>query len=75
MMMLDSGTVWSRASSRSTGNLPIGQSFKSAARSASLPRSTRFGANGVSFSYRAISAFQQNEASGWKCSVSDIGTP
>ena len=64
MMMLDSGTVWPRASSRSTGNLPIGHSFSSAARSASLPRSTMFGTNGVSFSYRAISAFQQNDDSG-----------
>ena len=75
MMMLDSGTVSSRASSRSTGNLPIGHSFNSAARSAGLPRSTEFGVNGVSFSYSAISAFQQNDASGWKCSVSDMELP
>ena len=71
-MMLDSGTVSFRASSRSTGNLPIPHSFTSAARSAGLPRSTRFGVNGMSFSYSAISAFQQYEASGWKCSVSDM---
>ena len=32
------------------------------------------GVNGVSFSYSAISTFQQNDDSGWKCSVSDIGT-
>ena len=75
MMVLDSGTVWSRAASRSTGNLPIGDSFNSAARSAVLPRSTMFGANGVSFSYKAINAFQQNDAKGWKCSVSDIRSP
>src|SRR5258708_3157350 len=72
MMMLDSGIVCSRVSSRSTGNLPIGHSFNSAARSAALPRSTMFGVNGVSFSYKAISAFQQNDAKGWKCSVSDM---
>ena len=72
MMMLDSGTVSFRASSRSTGNLPTPHSFTSAARSAGLPRSTRFGVNGMSFSYSAISAFQQYEASGWKCSVSDM---
>jgi hypothetical protein len=64
MMTLDSGTVRSRASSRSTGNLPIGHSFKSAARSASSPRSTKFGTNGVAFSCSAISAFQQYDASG-----------
>jgi hypothetical protein len=64
MMMLDSGTVWFRASSRNTGNLPIGHSFSSAARSASSPRLTMFGVNGVSFSYSAISAFQQNDDSG-----------
>jgi hypothetical protein len=34
-----------------------------------------FGANGVSFSYKAINAFQQNDAKGWKCSVSDIRSP
>src|SRR5437879_13218783 len=72
MMMLDSGTVSFRAPSRSTGNLPIPHSFTNAARSAGLPRSTRFGVNGMSFSYSAISAFQQYEASGWKCSVSDM---
>src|SRR6478609_472792 len=75
MMMLDSGTISPRASSCSTGNLPIGHNFNSAARSAGLERSTEFGLNGVSFSYSAISAFQQNDASGWKCSVSDMGTP
>jgi hypothetical protein len=26
----------------------------------------------MSFSYSAINAFQQYEASGWKCSVSDM---
>src|SRR5439155_4217732 len=84
----------------------IPHNFTSAARSAGLPRSTRFGVNGMSFSYSAISAFlelqppaqphrcvavecpirfadgaylevvrpsdQQYEASGWKCSVSDM---
>src|SRR2546430_15239536 len=71
-MMLDSGTVSLRASSRSTGNLPTPHSFTSAARSAGLPRSTRFGVNGMSFSYSAISCFQQNDASGGKCRVSDM---
>ena len=65
MMMLDSGTMRSFVLSRSTGNFPIGQIFESAARSSSLLRSTSCGANGVSFSYSAISAFQQNEDSGW----------
>ena len=64
MMMLDSGTMRSFALSRSTGNLPIGQIFNSAARSLSLVRSTMTGVNGVSFSYSAISTFQQNEDSG-----------
>jgi hypothetical protein len=72
MMTLDSGTVRPRASSRSTGNLPIGHSFSNAARSFSSPRSTKFGTNGVPFSYSAISAFQQNDDNGWKCSVSDM---
>jgi hypothetical protein len=75
MMMLDFGTVSPRTSSRSTGNLPIGHSFSSAARSVASPRLTEFGVNGMSFSYNAISAFQQNDASGWKCSVSDMRAP
>ena len=75
MMMLDSGTISFRASSCSTGNLPIPHSFTNAARASGLPRSTRYGVNGMSFSYSAISAFQQNEDSGWKCSVSDMETP
>src|SRR5215212_9363492 len=74
MMMLDSGTVSFRASSRSTGNFPTPHSFASAARSPALPRSTRFGVNAMSFSYSAISAFQQYDASGWKCRVSDMGS-
>jgi hypothetical protein len=48
--MLDSGIVRSFASSRSTGNLPIGQTFRKAAREASSPRSTICGSNGVPFS-------------------------
>ena len=64
MMMLDSGMVRSAASSRSTGNLPIGHSFNSAARSVSLAEIDHIGVNGVPFSYRAISAFQQNDDSG-----------
>ena len=62
---LDSGTVSPRASSRSTGNFPIGQSLRNAARSASSIRLTICGANGVPFSYSAISALWQNDASGW----------
>jgi hypothetical protein len=66
MMMLDSGTVRSLASSRSTGNLPIGQIFLKAAADSSLNRSTMTGSNGVPFSYRAVSAFWQKDDSGWK---------
>jgi hypothetical protein len=61
---VDSGTVSLRVSSRSTGNLPIGHSFNSAARSVSLARSTILGVNGVSFSYSAISTLWQYEANG-----------
>ena len=50
MMMLDSGTVRSLASSRSTGNLPTGQIFSNSARAVSFPRSTMCRENGVSFS-------------------------
>ncbi len=50
MMMLDSGIVRSRASSRSTGILPIGQSFLNAAPDASFAKSTIWGSNGVAFS-------------------------
>src|ERR1700730_19106056 len=75
MMMLVSGIVSPRASSRSTGNLPIPHSLSSAARSTGSPRLTEFGVNGMSFSYSAISAFQQNDDKGWKCSVSDMETP
>ena len=50
MMTLDSGTVAPRCSSRSTGNFPIGHSFRSSARSASLPKSISRGVNFVSFS-------------------------
>jgi hypothetical protein len=60
----DSGMMRSFALSRSTGNLPIGQILSSAARSSGLLKSTICGVNGVSFSYSAISAFQQNEDSG-----------
>src|ERR1700704_5707548 len=61
---VDSGTVWFRASSASTGNLPIGHSFNSAARSLSLERSTILGVNDVSFSYSAISTLWQYDARG-----------
>ena len=64
MMMLVSGMVRSVASSRSTGNLPIGHSFNKAARSAASPRLTECGVNGVSFSYSATSTFQQYDDSG-----------
>jgi hypothetical protein len=50
MMMLDSGTVQSFASSRSTGNLPIGQIALKAALDFTSARSTICGSNGVSFS-------------------------
>jgi hypothetical protein len=55
MMMLDSFTVQSRAASRNSGNLPIGQSLRNAVRSPSSIRLTICGVNGVSFSYKAIS--------------------
>ena len=72
MITLDSGTVSPRASSRSTGNFPIGQSLRNAVRSPSSIRLTMFGVNGVSFSYSAISTLWQNDESGWKCSVRDM---
>ena len=50
MMMLDSGTVRSFASSRRTGNRPIGQIALSAALDFASNRSTIRGSNGVSFS-------------------------
>ena len=49
-LLVDSGTVRSRASSRSTGILPAGHSFRKAARDCSLPRSTTTDVNGVPFS-------------------------
>ena len=64
MITLDSGTVSPRASSRSTGNLPTGHSLSSAARSAGSPGLIEFGVNVMSFSYSAISAFQQNDDNG-----------
>src|ERR1043165_6121766 len=73
MMTVDSATVSPRAASHSTGNFPIGHSLRSAARSPSSIRLTMFGVNGVPFSYSAISALWQNDESGWKCSVSDMG--
>ena len=66
MMMLDSGMSRSLASSRSTGNLPIGQSRRNAARDASSERSTIRGSKGVPFSYKAMSAFWQKDERGWK---------
>ena len=42
----------------------FGHSFTNAAARSGLPRSTSFGVNGVSFSYSAISAFQQNDDNG-----------
>ena len=75
MMMVDSGMVCSRVSSCSTGNLPTGHSSNSSARSASLPARSICGVNGVSFSYSAINAFQQNDDSGWKYSFSDKESP
>jgi hypothetical protein len=47
MMIVDSGVVRPRASSRMTGNLASGQTFWNAARSAGSPRSTTFGSNGT----------------------------
>ena len=43
-----------------------------AAASLSSPQIDETDWNGVSFSYSAIRTFWQNEASGWKCSVSDM---
>src|SRR6185312_5231368 len=64
MMMLDSGTVRSRASSRSTGKRRIGQTLRKSSREASSSSRTTRGSNGVSFSYSAISTLWQNEDSG-----------
>ena len=50
IMMLDSGTVRSLASSRSTGILPMGHIFLKSAADAASARSTIWGSNGVSFS-------------------------
>ena len=50
MMALDSGIVSSFASSRSTGNFPIGQIFLNSPRDVSFARSTICGSNGVAFS-------------------------
>ena len=66
MMMLDSAIVRSLASSRSTGNLPIGHNALSSAADAASPRSTKRGVNAVSFSYSAMSTLWQYDASGWK---------
>ena len=66
MMIVDSATVRLRASSRSTGILAMGQTARKAAREASSPRSTMMGSNGMRFSYKAMSALWQNDASGWK---------
>src|SRR5215831_7078243 len=73
MMMVDSGTVRSRASSRSTGILPIGHIALKAAALLLFIRSTICDSNGVSFSYSAISTLWQYDASGWKYSLRDIG--
>jgi hypothetical protein len=66
MTMVDSATVRFLVSSRRTGILAMGQTARNAARDASSPRSTMIGSNGMSFSYRAMSALWQNDASGWK---------
>ena len=65
-MMLVSGTVQSRASSISTGIVPMGQSSKNSRREVSSPKWTMCGSNGVLFSYSAISTFWLNDDSGWK---------
>lgn len=50
MMMLDSGTVRSVASSCSTGIFRTGQSLRNFASDSAFPKSTRTRSNGVSFS-------------------------
>jgi hypothetical protein len=55
-MMVDSATVRSRASSRSTGILAMGQTARKAALDLSSARSTTTGSNGMPFSYKAMSA-------------------
>ena len=64
MMTLVSGIIRLRASSRSTGILPIGQSFRYPRAPVRSSQSTICGSNGVSFSYSAISTFWQNDDSG-----------
>jgi hypothetical protein len=66
MMMVDSATMWLRASSRRTGILAMGQTALNAALDCSSSRSTMTGSNGMPPSYKAMSAFWQNDASGWK---------
>jgi hypothetical protein len=44
----------------------MGQTARKAARDASSPRSTMMGSNGMRFSYKAMSALWQKDASGWK---------
>ena len=62
MMIAEFPGSSSRSSSRSTGNLPVPPHLEYAARSAGSPRLTDFGVElGMSFSYSAISAFQQND--------------
>lgn len=61
-MMAEASTTV-RSPSCKTGNLPIGHSVFSSAKAA-LPSSSR-NANGVSFSYSAISAFWQKDEKGW----------
>ena len=53
----------SLASSRSTGNLPIGHGLDERPALAS-PRLTACGVNSVSFSYSAINTFQQSDDGG-----------
>ena len=66
MMMVDSATVRLRASSRSTGILAMGQTARKAAREASSRKSTIIRSKAMRFSYKAMSALWQKDASGWK---------
>jgi hypothetical protein len=64
MMIVDSGTVPPRVSSRSTGNFVSGQTCLSSLRKGSSNRSTIAGSNAIAFSWHAISTLWQYDESG-----------
>ncbi len=59
------GTISFRASSRSTGNLPIPHNFTKAARASGLPRSTRLRRERNVVFVQRNQRLPADEASGW----------